>query len=329
MLITKELFYEAISKLPNLGDCWVIGLSGGADSLCLTLLAHEYSKEFGINLNACIVDHKLRPESSTEIVPTIDILKKHRINYKIFVWEHANEITGSVEQRARKARYDFLYQFCREVDAKSLMTAHHLLDQWETFFMRLSRGSSLRGLSSIKQYSRFRDIFLVRPLLQFSPEDIRETLRERFGITDYVNDPSNEQLKFERVRWRESYRKLSENYGLGMPQINRTISRLQTANECLDSFAVKYLDQIFDGSYINVSILRDLHIELKMRVLDKLINQVSPKGDHIVSYSLLKNLAEDLCDRNFTATNLSGLVFRRDKTKNIMVLLENRKQKSL
>ena len=324
MIITKELFADEISRLSIQDKRWVIGLSGGADSLCLVLLANEYVTENGGSVKACIVDHKLRPESSTEIIPTIDILKEHSVDYRISVWEHP-EIVGSIEQKARAARYDFLYRYCLETGAEILMTAHHALDQWETFFMRLSRGSSLRGLSSINPISKFRNIQLARPLLHFSPWDIRDTLKERFGITEYVRDPSNDQEKFERVRWRKAYQNLADIYGLNLKNVNRTIERLQASNDCLDEIAENLIGELFSAPYINIKKFKNLHLEMKIRILDKLINRLSDKGQHIVSYGLLQKVAYEICLRDFTATNISGLVFRRDRTKNVKIYREIRK----
>ena len=324
MIITKELFADAIEKLMITGHTWVVGLSGGADSLCLTLLANEYATEHDMNVYACIVDHKLRPESSTEILPTIEILKQNSINYKVFTWEHSAEITGSIEQKARKARYEFLYQYCQETGADILMTAHHALDQWETFFMRLSRGSALKGLTSIKPVSSFNDILLVRPLLQFSPDDIKETLKQRFNITDYVKDPSNEQDIYERVRWRKAYKELSERYGLNMANVNKTIERLNIDNDCLDETANAYLHMLFKGEHIGKGKYKDLHLALRIRILEKIIHKLSPKGKHLISYSLLRKLADEICKKDFSACNVSGLIFRRDRTKNIKILVEHR-----
>ena len=169
MIISEELFSNEISRLHVCGKRWVVGLSGGADSLCLTLLADRYCKSTGRSLHACIVDHKLRKESSAEIIPTCKLLEQKKIPYRVYVWEGGAKATGSIEQKARKARYEFLLQCGNEIAADTLMTAHHALDQWETFFMRLSRGSALKGLASIRPVSTFHNISLVRPLLAFSP----------------------------------------------------------------------------------------------------------------------------------------------------------------
>lgn len=323
MIITNEKFFKTLkSLLPSDSHKYVIGLSGGADSLCLTLFMSEYAKFSQKEIFACIVDHKLRPESSTEIIPIIDILKERKINYKVLTWEH-EKITGSIENKARIARYDLLYDYCKELDSEYLMTAHHALDQWETFFMRLSKGSSLKGLSAIKPVSIFKDIKLIRPMLNFSPDDIRETLSKRFGISNYVKDPSNDSFEFERVRWRKSYKILSETYKLDLENIGRSIKRLQSANECLNELAENFAKEVFDGYYIDIKKFKNLHFELRIRVLNLIIDQFLNKKK-IISYSLLIRVCKQICKTDFVATNLSGLILRRDKTKNVKIYKEER-----
>ena len=324
MIISEELFSNEISRLHVCGKRWVVGLSGGADSLCLTLLADMYCRSTGRSLHACIVDHKLRKESSAEIIPTCKLLEQKKIPYRVYVWEGGAKATGSIEQKARKARYEFLLQCGNEIAADTLMTAHHALDQWETFFMRLSRGSALKGLASIRPVSTFHNISLVRPLLAFSPDDIRETLRCEFGITEYVHDPSNDQLEFERVRWRKAYAELAERYGLDLANVCQTTERLQSADSCLDELAEQSLQEMFDGEYIYSEKFCTQHIELRMRALSRLIDRLARNAPRIVSYDLLKRTAEAMCGQNFKATNIAGLVFRRCKNNRINVALEER-----
>lgn len=328
MIITNETFFEVLESLliNNFNRC-VIGLSGGADSLCLTLLMNEYAKFFQKEIFACIVDHKLRPESSTEIIPIISILEKQRINYKILIWKH-EQITSNIENKARIARYNLLYNYCKELNSEFLMTAHHALDQWETFFMRLSKGSSLKGLSAIKSVSNFRDIKLIRPMLNFSPEDIKETLKNRFGIMNYVNDPSNNSVEFERVRWRKAHKTLSEVYKLDLENVGKSIKRLQAANECLDKIAENSIAEVFNNQYIDIKKFKNIPLELQIRILNLLIDQYSSKKE-IVSYSLLVRVCKQICQKDFVATNLSGLVLRRDRTKNVKVYKEERSANKL
>ncbi|MDR2458512.1 MAG: tRNA lysidine(34) synthetase TilS [Holosporales bacterium] len=326
MIISERSFSDVVPGEIRACKTWVIGLSGGADSLCLTLLARSYAAENGTSVVAGIVDHKLRPESSSEILPTIDILKKMGIEYEVLVWDHPFDIGGSIELKARHARYNLLYKLCKSVSGDVLLTAHHAMDQWETFFMRLSRGSSIRGLVGIRNVSEFKDIKLFRPLLKFSPGDIKQTLRDRFGVLSYVNDPSNHDSKFERVRWRRAYKVFADRYHLDMDSIGKSIERLQVADDCLNQMAQAALADVFDGACIAIETFRKLHCELRMRVLDMIIKAVSPKDRRIISYGLLRHTINDMCRKEFVATNLSGLVLRKQggNSSRISISVENR-----
>jgi tRNA(Ile)-lysidine synthase len=307
---------------------WVVGLSGGADSLCLVMLANNFAKRNNIALYAAIVDHKLRPESSAEILPVLEILEKNDVHYEVLVWEHQQDIGGNLEQKARDARYRILRQFCRKIDSTVLMTAHHALDQWETFFMRLSRGSSTKGLATIHPVTFFDDILLVRPLLDFEPQFLAETLFKRFDIKNFVVDPSNADPRFERTRWRGAYGEFAEKHGLSINNVNKSIARIQVANDCLDSIVSGEVAKIFDGKYVNIERFKALHIELKRRVLDIVIKKSSTKKKKIISYELLQRTALEICKTTFVGTSLGGVVLRKDKTKNIRVLIEMRQQKT-
>ena len=321
MIISAEAFASSVADVINT-NC-VVGLSGGADSLCLTMLLDEYLTKHEHKVFACIVDHKLRPESSTEILPIVEILKQRNISCCIKIWNH-NQILGNIEQKARTARYELLCNYCKEVGTNILCIAHHMLDQWETFFMRLSRGSGLRGLSSIHFVTIFQDMRIVRPLLNFTPEDLKETLTKRFNIDCYIKDPMNSDPTFERVRWRQSHAKLAEEYDLSMSNVGLSIRRLAQANDCLEAITDKLLSDLFDGQYLKTELFKIQPIEIKIRILNKIVQSLKKNMHTIVSYGLLERMAKILSQTKFSAINFSGLVFRRDKTKHIRVYSELR-----
>jgi tRNA(Ile)-lysidine synthase len=291
------------------------------------MLANAFAMTHGLEIFACIVDHQLRPESSEEIRPTIELLDKIGITHKVCTWYHDSDVGGNIERKARDARYGFLYGFCREIGANVLMTAHHALDQWETFFMRLSRGSSLNGLACIRPVSERNGVSLVRPLLDFTPLDIKETLCARFGIKSYVNDPSNSDPRFERTRWRNAYQELAQAHGLDIANVNKSITRMQSANDCLERMANDAMQEVFDGTYIMIRTFSELHIELQIMVLQAVLNTVAAVGGvavRIASHDLLRRTSQAICALGFVATNLSGVVLRRDRTKNVRCYREMR-----
>jgi tRNA(Ile)-lysidine synthase len=300
---------------------WVVAVSGGADSMCLTLLVSEFAASRNIHLFACFVDHRLKKNSERDIEFAIETLQSRgNFDCHVLSWQHGENLGGNIELKARNARYALLLRFCREKGVDCLLTAHHSLDQWETFFMRLSRGSALRGLSCIMPISLMEDVFVIRPFLNYSPSDIKETLVQRFGISEYFHDPMNEQTQFERVRWRRAYPILATQFNLGMEGVNKSIDRLRQSEEYLEQAASALTDQIFDGEYIYLSKFREQHVEMRMRILRMIIKR------QIISYDLLKRTAIRIIEDDFKAINLGGIVILKDKTKNLKIKREKRKQ---
>jgi tRNA(Ile)-lysidine synthase len=307
---------------------FAVAVSGGEDSLCLSLLAHEFAVANNLTMRAIFVDHKLRDESLLEISPIIDLFKGMGIEHEILSWEHPT-LSGNLEKRARDARYTLLTSFCKRIEVELLLVAHHSLDQWETFFMRLAKGSGPSGLCSMKEFSTYNDVKIYRPLLRYSKFDIRETLTRKFKIDlkNCVKDPMNDDCSYERVRWRRAYNTLSKQYGLDTENICKSIERLQRAEECLDVIAKKHFSETFEGTYLNIETFKNLHIEIRSRVLKKVIEKVTGKYGRIISYSLLSSVSENICATNFKAANISGCLFKKDKTKNIKISIEKRKAK--
>ena len=312
MIITDELFATCI---PDEFHNFVVALSGGADSLCLTLLLNKFCQNNNYKIAACIVDHKLRPESSSELIPIIKILEDNDIEHKIMVWQHS-DITGSIELKARKARYELLLEYCGSRQSNCLCTAHHGLDQWETFFMRLSRGSGLKGLTGIHTITNMQNIKILRPLLKFRPEDIKQTLIEQFGYNNYVRDSMNYDKKYERVRWRQSYELLSKY--LDIKHINLSITRLQRANDCINEVTKQYFEMLFDGTCLKLNEFSKLHLELQCRILEMIVRYFNP-NKQIISYDLLERMAQKITSNK--TVNFCSLIFKYSK-KNIKIFKE-------
>ena len=137
--------------------------------------------------------------------------------------------TSNIQQKARNMRYYLISKYCLKKNIKYLVTAHHMDDQIENFFIRLFRGSGLIGLSSMSEsFSYSSNLKIIRPFLSFKKEDLRYVTQKYFK--DYIQDPSNEDEKYLRVRVRK-YRKKFEKEGLDATKIIKTINNLISAKE--------------------------------------------------------------------------------------------------
>lgn len=193
-------------------DTIVVAVSGGADSMALTILAKKYTDFNKKKLIAVTIDHQLRIESSTEAMLVAQILRPYEIEHHILKWEHSDNLNRRHE-RARKARYDLLLEYCHGFENAALMTAHHQQDQVETILMRFLKGSGPAGFKGIQRLRWQQGVAIFRPLLKVSPKDLRDYLVAR--NIGWVEDPSNCDEKYERTRIRALVGEISKDWGQG------------------------------------------------------------------------------------------------------------------
>ena len=173
-----------------------VAVSGGADSLCLCLLASRWRS----NVIALIVDHGLRHNSAEEAKFVAQQLRDLSIPSKILTLEKLNP-GSAIEERARIARYQALFSACCELGCVDLLLGHHAGDQAETVLMRIRAGSGEDGLAAMAQITELPEIRLVRPLLTIAPQRLRATLRKE--NISWVEDPSNQDQHIQRNRLRK------------------------------------------------------------------------------------------------------------------------------
>ena len=141
-------------------------ISGGADSLALAFLTKCFSIKKKQKVKFFIVDHKLRNNSTKEAKFVKLLLKKFDINCEILKW-FGKKPQSNIQSIARKKRYSLLEKACKKNNIKHLLVGHHIDDLYENFFIRLLRGSGLKGLSSFGEtnYEEKNNISILRPLI--------------------------------------------------------------------------------------------------------------------------------------------------------------------
>jgi tRNA(Ile)-lysidine synthase len=171
-----------------------VAVSGGADSLCLALLAARWGRPLGL-----IVDHGLRPESAGEAAATAQQLGALGVPARILQLHDLHRSPG-LAARARAARYTALTQAAREAGLLDLLLGHHRSDQAETVLLRRAAKSGDAGLAAMAALSETPSLRLARPLLTIAPGRLRATLRAA-GVA-WVEDPSNRDPVAHRARLR-------------------------------------------------------------------------------------------------------------------------------
>ena len=306
---TSDIYLDFKTKLNRFRNkSFAIAVSGGPDSLALTALSKAYSYEKKKKFHYVLINHRLRKNSSKEAIQVKKLLKKYKINLNILT--NLKLIKKNIQSEARKIRYELLAKFCRKKKVKTILTAHNLEDQVETFFIRLSRGSGLTGLSAMKPSSEInKKLKLFRPLLNIQKKDLIQISKKVFG--KYFKDPSNKNEKYLRTKIRNLKEPLIKS-GITYNQIIKSINNLASSKDTLDYYYKKTFKELAkktkDEITLNLSIFQDLKKEIKIRALNDSIRLL--KNNYYNTRSKkVENLVNKLRGKNFRKSTLGGCIF--------------------
>nr|WP_280960051.1 tRNA lysidine(34) synthetase TilS [Aquibium carbonis] len=188
----------------------IAAVSGGSDSMALLVLLDSFFRSHGrVNgLIAATVDHGLRPDSAAEARRVAAFCAARGIPHRTLAWQGPKPGTG-VPAAAREARHRLLADAATASGAAMVLTGHTATDQAETIAMRRQRGEG-RGLAGIAPATLHGGaVWFVRPLLSLSRAALRGLLVGE-GLS-WIDDPSNEQLAYERARVRQALAGADEN----------------------------------------------------------------------------------------------------------------------
>jgi tRNA(Ile)-lysidine synthase len=202
--LLEDAFAAAMDRLGPFepGLALAVAVSGGADSMALALLAHDWAAQRSGTVRALVVDHGLRPESAAEA--TVTVARLHQLGIASTVLPLITLQHGSaLAERARIMRYEALSRACRSNGTLHLLLGHHTADQVETMMMRALGRSMTHGLAGMSALVETTGVRLLRPLLAISPDVLRQFLRVH-GVA-WVEDPSNRDLRALRPRLRHRF----------------------------------------------------------------------------------------------------------------------------
>ena len=184
-MLNKVKTYIDTHKLLRSDGRYIVGLSGGADSVALLLIL----KELGYYVEAAHCNFHLRgKESQRDEEYCINLCKEHDIKLHLTCFqttEYAEKYKVSIEMAARTLRYNYFETLRQDIGADAVCVAHHRDDSVETVLLNLVRGTGLRGLMGIRP----RNKHIIRPLLACSKADIEAYLAAKGQV--FVTDSSN------------------------------------------------------------------------------------------------------------------------------------------
>lgn len=216
---------------------YYVALSGGLDSTVLLHLMHQVQLEYGFELTALHVNHQLQAQSQD----WEDHCKRVCDGLDIPIVTTQLTLQSSSEVAARDARYQW---FSEQIKPGSvLLTAHHRQDRAETFLFNLMRGSGSSGLSSLRAVRPFYGSRIVRPLLALSREEVGDYART--NKLDWVEDPSNQQVKYSRNQIRHNVLPVLRDFREDVvTNIARAAANLEQENGLLREVAIGDLVEV-------------------------------------------------------------------------------------
>lgn len=316
-LITQKQFSDTLVSLHDFKSeqKLAVAVSGGGDSMALAFLLSGFCKKHKIDLHILTVDHGLRAESKKEAKTTGSLVKDWpSVTHKILNWTGEKPKTR-IQEEARKARYALMSDYCRKQKIKFLFLAHHGDDQVETFLFRLAKGSGLDGLSVMPVLQKQNDLTLVRPLLEFSHEDLIAVCKK--NKLEWVEDPSNDSDKFARIRLRQTKAAL-EREGLTIERVStlsRRLSRARNALEQVTEKAFKFclLKVMTQRIEIDRKKFLEQPREIGLRILQRGLGGVGGVRSYPPSLQILEEITDKIYEGNFKAATLAGCIIRLKK----------------
>tara|TARA_B100000029_G_scaffold258775_1_gene255413 strand:+ start:17510 stop:18565 length:1056 start_codon:yes stop_codon:yes gene_type:complete len=286
----------------------LVAISGGPDSLALAFFIKCLSLEKKLSPYFYIVDHKLRKDSTKEANLVRNNLKKFDIKCKILTWT-GKKPKSNIQSVSRQNRYLLLLKECLKNNIKAILLAHHEDDLYENFFIRILRGSGLKGIVSfydLKSYLN-NEVFLLRPLLNIKKKELEYISNKVFKF--YINDPSNSDDLYKRIRLRKLINQLKVE-GLDLKKLKLTIANLRDSNVSINYYVNQNLKRNCSCIKENEKyILSDKFFnepnEIVFRSISKILKQVgknyySPRGKSV------SKLLEQIYDGSFKKQTLSG-----------------------
>ncbi len=339
---TESMVFSFMEKhnMIQTGDKVILGVSGGADSVCLLFLLLEYRKRVPFEMVAVHVNHGLRGQAAEEDAAYVEKLcREQGIGFKLVsadVKGMAARERCSEEDAGRRLRYRAFEEAAEEFGGTKIAVAHNAGDRAETLLLHLFRGSGLRGLRGIEPVRREsvrsgdiaaegrtgglqESIAVIRPLLCLERQEIEDYLSGQGIIwrTDSTNgedEYTRNRLRHHLLPWVEK-----EISAGAVRHLCRTADILsetedylgQQTREAIAGCVVRVQGPGGAEVEINVEYFRKYHPVLQKRMLLILAEELSPTGKDISAVHLEEVLALFEKEGNRSVNLPFGICFRR------------------
>lgn len=299
-LLTQFKNYIKKENLIEKNESIILGVSGGPDSLTMLDLFSRIKDEFKLELIIFHLNHLFREEAREEAIFVENLAGEYGIKAIIEEFDvpkFVEEKACSPEEGARKIRFELLSKWAEKYDIKRAAVAHNKDDLVETVFLNLFRGTGLKGLTGITPVSRFGNLIVIHPLLNFLRVDI-ESYCEKRNLKPRL-DPSNKSLIYTRNKIRNRILpQIEEEINPALKKVvYRMASNIRKEEEFLAGLAHKYfLDCLLEKEkgkvVLSIKFLRKKEAVLRRRIIKNAIESL--QGNVIDLYAVHYKAVEEL-----------------------------------
>lgn len=254
-------------SLPNPPARIGVGVSGGSDSLALLMGLSETFRDQDVKIFVATVNHGLRPEAEDEARAVARLCNQLGVEHSVLRWQDPC-VMGNLQGQARSARFQLLEGWAAENQIPLVTLGHTADDQAETVLMRLRREAGVSGLAGIPERRVQGSVEFVRPMLSLRREELRDMLRGLDIV--WIDDPSNENDQFERVRTRKALAAL-EDLGVSPLAFSTVAENLTQARKALEWYSFLEAPEVLDVRFGAVSISRRAFRVLPAEIAHRLL----------------------------------------------------------
>jgi len=279
----------------NPNDRVVVGVSGGADSVCLLFVLLEYAKKVPISLAVAHVNHGIRREAEEDAHYVEELCRRQDIPFYLTeadVPKRAAEEKCSEEEAGRRVRYQAFAEAAAAFHANKIAVAHNCNDRSETMLFHLFRGSGVKGLGSIRPVREN----IIRPILCLERCEIEGYLQER--QISYCQDSTNEKDDYTRNRIRHHILPYAEEELVTgcVGHMAQTADLLLVVEDYLERQTVRAMEicaEVHEPERIilKAAEFRQQHLVIQERILLYAIKSLTPSGRDISAVHVKSLLA--------------------------------------
>ena len=282
---------------------YIIGVSGGPDSMALLDILHDKIKLIVVHVNYHKRESAIRDQNIVE-----DYCVKNDITYYIF--DYIDIKQGNFQENARKFRYDCFKSICRKYNSNNILVAHQLEDHLETYLMQIKR-KQIPNIYGLKESICIDGYNIIRPLLNVSKTQILEYLKEH--NIEYGIDESNLITKYQRNDIRINI--ISKMSAIQIDELiykihNENIKLLDKQNRAsklIINDSINYNDLImYDDYQTLLRIFLNKYVDnLSYKFIDELYRQIIKSDKHVFYFDKIllvndkKLLTLKSCDYNY------------------------------